>query len=143
MVVVHHLASVYVKTSGLDHPDRVRAWKLFCLLPRMLLCKNKRGGKSGTRELRARITLFNAGKWDVLLRAADITPESNGNYSKDAGSNFKKVDALIANAELSHGARLLQSDGIAEGSETTYQLLTNVQARPPRQLKLLDRKSHV
>ena len=29
----------------------------------------------------------------------------------------------------------MQSDGIAEGSEATYQLLTNVQARPPRQLK--------
>ena len=45
----------------------VQAWKIFLLLPRMLLHKAKRGGEAGERERKRRIELFDAGQWDELL----------------------------------------------------------------------------
>ena len=56
--------------GGSDSADYLeeRAWKLFILLPRLLLFKTSRGGKAGERNLRDRITLFDTGQWDILLR---------------------------------------------------------------------------
>ena len=66
------LCDVYGVGGNRGETEKVRAWKLFLLLPRMLFYKSKRGGKSGDRALKTRIRLFDEGKWDVLLAAGRL-----------------------------------------------------------------------
>ena len=47
--------------------SRVRAWKLFVLLPRILLFRSGRG-LIPKNEIRERFTMFADGQWLVLLR---------------------------------------------------------------------------
>ena len=46
---------------------KIAAWKLWCLLPRLLLFQTRRGGEAGTRNLQQRVALFDEGRCDVLL----------------------------------------------------------------------------
>ena len=46
-----------------------RGWKLFVLLPRMLLHRPSRGGNIPKNKLVSRFDDFSAGRWDVLIRA--------------------------------------------------------------------------
>ena len=48
----------------------VRAWKLFFLLPFMLLRKGRGVGKVGTDELSRRFDNFSEGLWRILLEEA-------------------------------------------------------------------------
>ena len=61
--VFHNLVLAYNNTDLNDHPLRVRGWKLFCLLSRMLLHRLRRGGSAGSKELRKRIDAFREGRW--------------------------------------------------------------------------------
>jgi hypothetical protein len=54
-------------TSSDGDVQCIRAWKLFLLLPRMLLHVARRGGEAGERELRKRIVQFDGGNWFELL----------------------------------------------------------------------------
>ena len=44
-----------------------RGWKLFMLLPRMLLCRPPRGGLIPRKRLEERLAAFNAGDWVNLI----------------------------------------------------------------------------
>ena len=46
-----------------DIEAEVRAWKLFLLLPRMLLFPPARGGKVSKGHLMERLDLFSTGQW--------------------------------------------------------------------------------
>ena len=52
------------------HHGQVRAWKLFLLLPRILLFRPPRGGFVQKSRLFERFQLFSAGRWVVLLEAS-------------------------------------------------------------------------
>ena len=48
----------------LDNPTRItRGWKLFTLLPRLLLTKLPRGGKVPKNKLLQRVQKFASGQW--------------------------------------------------------------------------------
>ena len=49
--------------------NEVRAWKLFCLVPMMILCKPRSVGSVGRDELAKRIQYFEEGRWVQLLEA--------------------------------------------------------------------------
>ena len=66
--VVYNLQQAYSTTEDVEAPLRTSAWKLFCLLSRMLLHRMARGGQAGTRELAHRIRLFDSGRWSELLQ---------------------------------------------------------------------------
>ena len=68
--VLAHLVRAYDRYPQHEAPEGVAAWTLFMLLPGLLLYKAGRGGKNGARELQRRVTLFDAGQWDVLLDAS-------------------------------------------------------------------------
>ena len=63
-----------------DHTMEVRAWKLFLLLPFMLLRKARGVGKVGKDELSRRFDKFSEGQRRILLeearRAVQVVPES-------------------------------------------------------------------
>ena len=50
---------------------RSRAWKLFLLVPRMLLHRPKGTGQIGKEELLARLDRFEGGDWLTLLASAE------------------------------------------------------------------------
>ena len=56
--------------SGFSAGDLIRqerAWKLLCLLPRMLLCRPRRGGHVPKKELEHRLAMFISGNWQGLV----------------------------------------------------------------------------
>ncbi len=137
--VIVNLANAYANTEEGDHPLRVRGWKLFCLLSRMLLHRLRRGGSQGTRELRERISKFDSGQWDELLNAArERVRQSARSFTEDPPESvFRRVQHLVARSELSHAARLLRSNGVAPGTPETLTQLTDPTLRPPAQLRPL------
>ena len=53
--------------AALDEPRHERAWKLFMLLPRLLLHRPSRGGLVKKSKLRERFAQFASGQWDSLV----------------------------------------------------------------------------
>ena len=49
-----------------------RAWKLFLLLPRLLLQRPPRGGNVPKCRLQERFAAFAAGQWDVFLEGSRV-----------------------------------------------------------------------
>ena len=50
-----------------DTVKDIRGWKLFFLLPRLLLCRPPRGGLVPKARLQERVVMFSAGDWLTLL----------------------------------------------------------------------------
>ena len=85
-----------------------RAWKLFFLLPRMLLMPTLRGGDGGRRELNRRVRLFDAGEWTCLI--AETRSRRLTEYRKplfDESRSINRAEKFVAKGELSHVAREL------------------------------------
>ena len=59
-----------------DVEAEVRAWKLFCLIPMMLLHKPKGVGSVGRSELAERVNLFQRGSWAQLIHQACAVPRA-------------------------------------------------------------------
>ena len=110
-----------------------RAWKLFLILPRMLLHKTRRGGEAGKRNLQERIRLFDAGRWDLLLeRSSQPLHRGSSNSAHDLlERRLLEAVRLAEQGELSHAARVLRSTGMAPGTDATLQELTDLNLRPP------------
>ena len=53
-----------------DDARNCRAWKLFVLLPRMLLSRPPRGGQVPKKLLEERFQMFSVGRWAELVRAS-------------------------------------------------------------------------
>ena len=109
----------------------------------MLLHRLRRGGRQGTTELRNRISLFDQGKWHLLLQASHETiPRSRRNAQPSPGSDedwnrkLAKAEQLAARGELSSASRLLRSNGVAPGTDATLHQLQDPELRP--QQRLLD-----
>ena len=47
-----------------DELGQIRAWKLFCLVPKMLLHRPRNTGSVGRDELARRVTEFRQGHWE-------------------------------------------------------------------------------
>ena len=53
-----------------EHVRRSRGWKLFLLLPRMLLSRKPRGGSISREALQTRFCQFAEGQWEFLIQFA-------------------------------------------------------------------------
>ena len=64
-----------IAESSVDDPvRRSQGWKLFLMLPRMLLSRKARGGLVSKEKLRKRFGLFNDGRWEELIRESRPLP---------------------------------------------------------------------
>ena len=126
------LQGPYIAAVRLSLQEVSRAWKLFLLLPRMLLWRPPRGGLVPKRHLEGRLRLFVAGEWTELLQQGAVhgAAAAVGKWSS---------------GELSAGRQALEGESVAPGTLRTLRALTDPERRPevPREPLLPEFSHHV
>ena len=129
--------------KGIDEQSNVRmsrGWKLFLLLPRLLLHKPVRGGLVPKKTLEARFHMFQMGQWHELLDAsisntAKIHQRSVRRRRREQGDGIEKranrALSLVQMGELSAARQALDGAPIAPGTLATLRALTDPEKRPP------------
>ena len=116
---------------------RERAWKLFLLVPRLLLARPPASGSVGKAALLKRVEDFRAGRWSALLQAARATgvSSSGSRPPEDAASRAvrarERACAQVRRGELSRARQTLTSAPLAPGNEETLRQLRDPARRPP------------
>ena len=104
------------RASG-DEVRRTRAWKLFLLLPRMLLHKPPRGGLVPRQQLEERFAAFAVGRWAELFRAsreADVQASAQKvrrrrrEYTDDLSRRAQRAVSFVQMGELSAARQALE-----------------------------------
>ena len=129
--------------SGFSAGDLIhqeRAWKFLFLLPRMLLCRPRRGGHVPKKELQQRLAMFNSGNWQELVSHSVLMSEQASQNLVRRG-RLHKTDTLEARAlraerfvqlgEISAGRQALESARVAPGTLATLRALTSPERRFP------------
>ena len=134
-------------THDKSDADKVRAWKLFFLLPRMLLSRTKKRGEEGKEEFFQRFRKFKTGNWTLLIRDARLPPRKKKNQSPmensdDIDKERRKREAhlRVYRSEVSHARQALEGQALAPGNEKTRNELCAENKRPrnPRSPDLLE-----
>ena len=106
-----------------------RAWKLFLLLPFMLLRRPLGRGRIGKSELTRRFDSFGAGRWDELLKEAEAESSHSGTArvprETTAEQNAKMACQKIRLGEVSRLKQCLTGAALAPGTAETFQNLQN------------------
>ena len=141
--VFRNIIQAYHDSSDRQSLTRIRAWKLFTLLSRLLLHKLDQTGQSGNEELRHRVYLFDTGRWQELLDKTRSTTVGRNNHREiqdeelELKLKLEQAERLIKKGELSHAARLIKSVGLAPGNQDTLAQLTDPNLRPREQIQPL------
>ena len=113
-----------------------RAWKLWCLLPLMLLRRTQGSNKEGQKELQQRFQKFWRGEWLELIAAGQErarTAAAEDTKEKRARTACHKVRL----GEASRAAQTLTAGKLAPGTDATLEELTDPNRRPRDQLERL------
>ena len=117
-----------------------RGWKLFLLLPRLLLFRPPRGGKIPKAQLHRRFEAFARGEWATLMdcgqectsRGAQACSRRRRRANHDdQESRAARAEALVQMGELSSARQALEGAAVAPGNEETRAALQNPERRPP------------
>ena len=73
----------------------VRGWKLFLLVPRLLLYRGARGGKIPKKQLQERFTLFAQGHWLHLLRLSAEAVDASAKREQIRSSSGQSVPRCL------------------------------------------------
>ena len=122
-----------------DDARNSRAWKLFMLLPRMLLSRPPRGGQVPKRQLEERFSMFSAGQWAELVRNSLATSATGSQAAirrrrrrnhDDVRKRADRALQLVQMGELSAGRLALDGAQVAGGDDATLKALTDKRRRP-------------
>ena len=116
-----------------------RGWKLFLLIPRLLLHRPPRGGKIPKAQLQRRIESFSRGECGSLLASAqESTSRGAQAFSRrrrvirdDVESRAAQAEALVQMGELSSPHQALEGAAVAPGNDVTLRALQDPPRRPP------------
>ena len=119
-----------------------RAWKLFLLVPRMLLFRSARGGLIPKNQLRGRFDRFARGEWiGLLIEGEHMAVEASSARSRRRRTRVDSVErraeraqVLVALGEISAGRAALEGAPVAPGSQATLDALRD-ETRRPRTLR--------
>ena len=117
----------------------VRGWKLFLVLPRMMLFRPSRGRTVSRKKLESRVRQFQEGDWILLLResvsCADVAHNSavrrRRRGSDDEAVRVTRALSLVQMGELSAARPALEVASLAPGNLATLGMLTDPTRRPP------------
>ena len=107
--------------AGNDSVKEIRGWKLFFLLPRLLLFRPPRGGLVPEARLQERVSMFNTGDWLTLLdtslaaSVAGTTARCRRRRGKQDTIQARAARALglVHMGELSNARQALEGDALA------------------------------
>ena len=116
-----------------------RGWKLFLLLPRMLLHRSPRGGLIPRAKLLDRFEMFIRGRWtDLLTTSEECCPQAAASRRRrtrrvedEMKRRVDRADALVHMGELSSARQALEGATLAPGMEATLNALRDLAKRPP------------
>ena len=119
-----------------DESVAERGWKLFMLLPRMLLHRPARGGLVSKEKFANRFELFAGGEWLQLLGASAKCDEDAAQAPRrkrriqgdDLERRVSRASTLVHLGELSSARQALEGATVALGSQETLTLLRPSQA---------------
>ena len=136
--LVAALGAIRAAHEGRDEAARVRAWKLFLLLPRLLLARSAQIGADGRAALMRRIELFRQGRVDELH--AQSAAEHEQAHPRRRGGDNEEARAAAACAkvrrgQLSRARQMLTAAALAPGNAATLEALTDPARRPPHPLR--------
>ena len=125
-----------------------RGWKLFFLLPRLLLFKPPRGGLVPRGRLQERMSKFASGEWELLLRVSlesslqgiNVSCKSRRRQRDTVASRVSRAIGLANVGELSNARQAPEGDAVAPGNERTWKLLTDENRRPRSVREPLNRR---
>ena len=124
--------------NSADEVQVERGWKLFLLLPRLLLYRAPRGGLIPRAKLMSRLELFNRGDWRQLLeasrncchQAAVLRRRRNRRSEDDITRRVNRAESLVHMGELSSARQALEGASLAPGSDATLNALRDPVKRP-------------
>ncbi|CAE7533395.1 unnamed protein product [Symbiodinium natans] len=135
--LVSALQAIRVAHEGRDDVARVRAWKLFLLLPRLLLARCFETGGEGRAVLLRRVQLFREGRWDSLHGQLGAVPSRTRQPTTPDASEARAAAACarVRRGEISRARQVLTAAALAPGDEATLRALTDPSRRPPQPLR--------
>ena len=99
-----------------------RGWKLFMLLPRLLLHRPARGGMVPRKKLEERVSCFQEGMWLRLLEESQSSQSSSRRRRNQVDSLEKRASralSLVQIGELSAARVALEGAEVAPGTSAT------------------------
>ena len=122
-----------------------RGWKLFLLLPRMLLQRPPRGGLVPKSKLQERLRRFATGDWVGLLQeglssaeeASMISRRKRRRSEDEVVLRVARAEKLAQVGEFSAARQALEGDAVVPGTLRTLASLTNPERRRPLPRELL------
>ena len=124
-----------------DDLRQERAWRLFLILPRMLLQRPGRGGLVPRSTIEERLRLFVEGRWadlvnesiqSALLGSEAARRKRRRKEDDDVARRAARVEKLVSVGELSAVRQALEGASVAPGTLRTLRELTNPEKRPVR-----------
>ena len=126
------LRAVQEASHGGDATAQDRAWKLFLLLPRLLLRRSGSQGAEGRAEVLERIELVEAGSVERLLRDPRSQPPPARQARPDTDNARREhACARVRQGQLSRARQVLTAGVLAPGDDTTLAALRDPARRPP------------
>ena len=131
--------------AGRSNGDRTRSaagWRLFMLLPRLLLFRPSRGGLVPKSQLSQRFQAFSQGDWRTLfdeseghataaLKSRSRRRRRNQSVEQDLERRAARAESLAHMGELSAARLALEGDSVAQGDDATLSALRDPERRPP------------
>ena len=111
------------------HEQKLRAWKLWMLLPRMLMRRPPNTRQLSKEEWRARIAHFQAGRWSHLLDAVERTTPTQPS-TNTLEQRARRARHLVHQGELSAARQALTAGPLAPGDASTLDELRDPTRRP-------------
>ena len=109
-----------------------RAWKLFLLVPRLLLTRTSEMGPAGRTALLQRLQAVEAGRWCELLDAAmPSTAQPQRSPGSDVERMRERACAQVRRGVLSRARQTLTGAPLAPSNADTLRLLSDPDKRPP------------
>ena len=121
-----------------DDTTEIRGWKLFFLLPRILLHRPPRGGLVPKAQLQERVDKFLQGQWVALLETSlELSIQGAAASCRRRRGQKDTIERRAARAfelcqlgELSSARQALEGAAIAPGDSRTEKLLKDETRRP-------------
>ena len=117
--------------------DRSKAWKLFLLLPRMLLHRPEGVLLVPKDKFDDRFKRFNGGKWLELLDECTLIATRPMRTENDMERRAARAEALVVLGELSSARQALEAAELAPGNTFTLEYLQNTERRPDKLCSLM------